>query len=79
MLFISASLLHQQSETRSVRKNGLENGLESPGCWWISVDYPGTSKAQKIIERQRLEALLGFPWNDEVERVKGIEPSYEVG
>jgi hypothetical protein len=39
-------LFQQGSDSRRVRFDGLENGLKSPGCRWISVASSGMKKEE---------------------------------
>ena len=51
------------------------------GCQWISLDVTGTDSLEKPNRDNDLQHsmdVLGTPWKVEVERVKGIEPSYEA-
>jgi hypothetical protein len=44
MLVSQAALLQQQSGNHAPRKDGLKNGLKSPGWEWFPVDFAGTKK-----------------------------------
>lgn len=38
MLVTSAARIHQQSAISLALEKGHIFGLESPGCWWMTVD-----------------------------------------
>ena len=81
MLVTSTSPLHQQSGISRARKNGLVCGLKSPGCRRIAVEHSRTSRREKSLCAKDLQIILDFCGTsqiDAVERVKGIEPSYEA-
>lgn len=74
----SRSALPATIRTPRHPKDGLNNGLKSPGLAWISVDVSGSSQKRKVFIFNDLKCsvdVLGNPWKVEVERVKGIEPS----
>jgi hypothetical protein len=51
------------------------------GCQWISLDVTGSREGKntnRISDLQHSLDFVGSPWKVEVERVKGIEPSYEA-
>ena len=74
-----SQVLPQQSGISRARKNGLDCGLESPGCRRIAVDLGRTSKRGKIFVLcgSGLQTLVDFcgSQNEALERVMGIEPT----
>jgi hypothetical protein len=62
-IFYSPKPLSQQEpDSHRSRFDGLKNGLESPGCRWISVAFNGTKKEGNPNLSNAYE-LTGFPWN----------------
>ena len=79
MLFTSASPLHQQSGTRSNRKKDLKKDLKdlaAGGFQWTTLERQRVKKSFYDNDLVILTDFLGRPRKLDVERVKGIEPSY---
>ena len=45
---------------------------------WSPLEHRGVENSIKINDLRCFLDFLRIPWNDAVERVKGIEPSYEA-
>ena len=54
------------------------NVVASGGFPWSPLEHRGVENSTRINDLRCLLDFLRIPWNDAVERVKGIEPSYEA-
>ena len=81
-MFVTLTGLLQQQCARDAHR--IDVPLYVPfctGCQWISLDVTGSRKVKnhnRISDLQRSLDFVGSPWKVEVERAKGIEPSYRA-
>ena len=79
-MFVNVTGLLQQQCARDAHR--IDVPLYVPfctGCQWISLDVTGSRKGKNLNRISDLQHSLDFggsPWKVEVERAKGIEPSY---
>ena len=54
------------------------NVVASGGFPWSPLEHRDVENSTRINDLRCFLDFLRIPWNDAVERVKGIEPSYEA-